>query len=140
MMSVELGVDFFLGMDKKLTDMHELDMWRRTAVVQTPIIAQASANGTIDNPSQLSPNVNRCWSIRRLSARGFTAGTVDIFLNEMDYCATFSAAGVQYFARGVILLQPTDRLTLSVTGLTGSVILSGVADNFEVAFLSEYLR
>lgn len=94
------------------------------------------------------------WSVRRLSASGFSAGTVTAFLNGQvvggvmlgnpEPVAPFPQAGVFTFGRGEVLLQGDDNLTFTATGITlqagfPSVLIQGSADCMESWLLPDYL-
>lgn len=145
MPDTETGVDLHL---KAILDLgHELKRqndWRQKhaeMVFQQPINGQLSASGTLDGGqnANLQPDRGLCWSVRRLYADAFTAGTVKVFMNGIEPIALFSTAGAQYFGRGEIICQPGDRLVVVAAGITGAVQFWGVADAFPFWYLREYL-
>jgi hypothetical protein len=119
--------------------------------IQVPITAGAGAYQMAD---QLSPKAGYMWSIRRLTASGYTAGTVIAYKNGSvvggaytgggDPMLPFASAGTFTFGRGEVLLDQNDQLILVCTGITlasgyGGVQLNGAADNFERWLLPDYL-
>lgn len=115
-------------------------------VRQVPIYATSlGASGTIQQPGTLGPAIRHYWSIRRLSAEGFTAGTVTFYDSSTvgEPLATFAgAAGViapQTFATGALLLHPQHYLVIVASGITGTVTILGSADLVPDWYLTDYL-
>lgn len=136
-----------IEMAGKLDELHKAWKKRGEVVFQVPLYGQIT--GTTGNDAANSTNSNLstdrglCYSIRRLSVSGFTAGTVIAYLNAIEPVATwtFSATTDQakYYSQGGLLMQPGDRLTLGANGVTGTAQLFGVADAFPIWYLPEYL-
>src|SRR5580658_1959559 len=126
--------------------------------ITCPDIPINSGAGVLQMPDTLSPKAGYMWSIRRLAATGFTAGTVlgykngfvtgngaNAVANGGEAVAPFSQAEVLTFGRGELLLDQNDQLiwtaasiTLSVAGSSG-IQIGGAADCFERWLLPEYL-
>lgn len=87
------------------------------------------------------PPVGWYWSIRRLTAQGFTAGTVNIYSVSVtgEILVPFAQAGTATFGRGEELMHPQSYLVAQASGITGTVTLYGRADAFPDWYLSEYL-
>jgi hypothetical protein len=113
----------------------------RQVPLAVPGIPLSAGAGTMDQAQSLGPPQGYYWSVRRLTATGFTAGTVTAFIDSTagEPVVPFPQAGVFTFGRGEILLHPMSRLVISATGITGTVQLYGAADAFEDWYLPEYL-
>lgn len=117
------------------------DMWADT-VRQVPIVATSlGGSGTIMQPATLGPPTGWYWGVRRLTAQGFSAGTVTVYDTSAsgEPLETFAAAGTQTFGKGQILLHPGHYLVFVAAGITGTVTMYGAADLFRAPFLSRYL-
>lgn len=138
---VGLTTEFFVGINEKLDQIqtHQKEVKaKKSQVFQAPILADITSS-PFDNTALLAPPRGNCWSVRRLSAFGFTAGTVTIMLDGLEPVWVFSAAGSETWGRGELLLQPGQKLTVSYTGITGNVYLAGAADEFPFWYLQEYI-
>lgn len=139
---VHLGALLELGSHVKALNDTMKEWLKGDVVFQQPIWGQLSASGTLDGGANSNTEVPRglCWSIRRLSATGFTAGTVTALFNAIEPVEIFApTTAPQKYARGAMLMQPGDRLVFNATGITGSVIVFGVADTFPTWYLRKYL-
>lgn len=133
----------------KVNDLHKAWTKRGEVVFQAPLYGQLAAgsypsnDGANSTNSNLSTDRGLVYSVRRLSATGFTAGTVIAYINAIEPIATwvFGAAAdpTRVYAKGAMLLQPGDRITLGGTGITGQANIFGVADAFPTWYLPEYL-
>jgi hypothetical protein len=87
------------------------------------------------------PPVGWYWSIRRLTAQGFTAGTVIVYENSVNGEAMFpfAQAGTLTAGRGEELMTPQSYLVIAATGITGTVTLFGRADAIPDWYLTRYL-
>jgi hypothetical protein len=120
---------------------------RRQAAIQTvPIYAPgmtlSGGAGTLDVPDMLGPHDGYYWDLRTLSIQGFSAGTVSVYVNGValqNFRPEFSSAGVYTFGKGQFILTPRDRLIFAAAGITGTVIVNGVAVQVEDWLWSEYL-
>lgn len=118
---------------------------------QVPItpgqIALTAGAGILQSVEQLQPKTGLCWSIRRLVAVGFTAGTVTAYLDPVvsgtvitgESLVPWTQAGVFTFGRGELLLMPGDFIAFAASGISGSVTIYGRADQFETWLLPDYL-
>jgi hypothetical protein len=87
------------------------------------------------------PPVGWYWSIRRLTAQGFTAGTVEVCESNAggEVLVPFAQAGTFTFGRGEILLNPQSYLVLVAASITGTVTVFGKADAVPDWHLTRYL-
>ena len=117
------------------------------AVHQVPIATQLIAgNGTIDVPQLLGPSGGYWWDVTRLTAAGFSAGTVTVYKNGVadgNQLPSFPSAGVLTFGRRM-LLGPKDRLIYVTAGITlnsgaGGVSVGGDAIQVEAWAMPRYL-
>jgi hypothetical protein len=119
-------------------------------VYQTPLVAQITGTSGGLNPndgassgnSNLQPDLGTCWSVRRLTLIGYTAGVVTAYINAIEPVAIWTfgtSAPFTYYTKGALLLQPGDRLTLGAAGVTGTAQLFGVSDTFPYWYLRRYL-
>ncbi len=120
----------------------ERDMWQGVHPVpvlpgQIPLSAGA---GTLASPNLAGPNLGYWWDLRRLTAWGFTAGTVTVFLNNAagEQLASTTVAG-QFTWSGQILLAPDDYMVFVASGITGSVNIAGQAIEVADRWLPRYL-
>jgi hypothetical protein len=99
--------------------------------------------GTTDTPDTLSAKTGYNWSVRRITATGFSAGTVTMYRNsalgEIMVSWPAGTPGTFTFGRAEMLLEPTDRLIFVAAGITGTVQVNGVADCFESWLLPDYI-
>jgi hypothetical protein len=141
---------------RKATEAAELDQTARRLRLmgelhQVPLnppvlVPVGSTSGTLQLADLLSPKTGFHWSLRRLSAWGFTAGTVTVFKNANggEIVFVFPSAGTYTFGRGEILLEPNAQLVFSASGVTlaaNSVGLQvgGAADCMPSWLLPDYL-
>ena len=106
-----------------------------------PPMVLAGGAGTLDMPDSLAAKTGFYWSVRRLTAVGWSAGSVTVFADSVvgEPLAPFPAPAVLTFGRGELLLNPGSRLVVSATGITGSVQLWGKADCFPTWMLARYM-
>ena len=85
------------------------------------------------------------WSIRRLTAYNYSAGTVTAFVDSTagEPLVAFPASAVFTFGKGEMLIHPSSSILVtgtSITPVTGSyVYLWGSADQFESWLLPWYM-
>lgn len=117
---------------------------------QVPVTAGA---GSAQPTDQAGPMTGYYWSVRRLAASGFTAGSVTVWRNAVvtgpgtaigEQLFTFPQAGTYTFGRGEILLSPDDFLVLTAAGITlvtgqAGVSVIGSADILPALLLPDYL-
>jgi hypothetical protein len=119
--------------------------------VQIPVTAGA---GVYQMADLMSPKAGYMWGVRRLTASGFTAGTVTaykngavvggVYLGGGEPLPSFAAAGSNTIGRGEVLLDQNDQLIFVAAGITlaagfGGVQINGAADCFERWLLPEYM-
>lgn len=118
------------------------------AVHQVPIATQGlAASGTIDQPQVWGPRGGFWWDCHRLTAAGFSAGTVAVYKNAVadgNQVAAFSSAGIITNGKAQLLLGPGDRLIAVGTGITLNAgtaqwVLGGDALQVESWALFDYL-
>jgi hypothetical protein len=94
-----------------------------------PIPLQAGA-GVLDQPRLLGPPMGWTWQLDGIGAQGFSAGTVNTFVNSVQGAsiAPFNAAGV-FYQRHFRFLRYGQRLIFQAAGITGtaSVWITGLA-------------
>jgi hypothetical protein len=119
---------------------------RRQAIRQVPIQMQeiplSGGGGTLDVPdAYMLAKTGYNASIRRLSAWGFSAGSVSVYSASAagELLAPFPSAGVITAGRGELLLQPGDRIVFIASGITGNVLVGGSYDLFETWYLPYYI-
>lgn len=139
-----MNLEIIAGLLAESNELHRADQkWREErcdVVYQTPIVGQLAAGSvTLDEATQLAPIPGYCWSVRRLTVTGFTAGSVTVYMNAIEPVAPFPNPAVNTYGRGELLLQPKDRLVVVGAGTSGTAQLWGVADVFPIWYLKEYL-
>ena len=141
----ELDMKFFIDLGKKVDDIHSMHTRQQAAdgdfVWQMPIFATLApgANPVIGG-DKMEPPRECCWGVRWMSFSGFTAGTLQLQLNNIEVVQPSITAGYQGFGRGELILQPGDKLALVIaTALTGTAMIFGRADAFPYEYLATYL-
>lgn len=119
--------------------------------IQVPISA---GSGVFQMNDLLMPKAGYMWSVRALTASGYSAGSVIVYKGGMvvggaytgggDPRAPFAAAATSTFGRGEFLLDQGDALIVVCTSITlnanqPGVQINGAADCFERWLLPEYL-
>jgi hypothetical protein len=104
-------------------------------------ITLSGGAGTDDQPDKLQAKTGYCWGIRRLTAQGYTVGTVTAYRNSTagEPLLPFPAAAVNTLGKGQIILMPNDRIVWGAVTITGTVSYWGEADCFESWYLPYYL-
>lgn len=103
-----------------------------------PLVAGA---GTLANfQDTCGPHDPYWWDVTRLTAYGFTVGTVTAFLNDPngEQIASTTVPG-QFTWSGNLLLGPRDHLVFTATGVTGNVLIAGQAIEVASWILPEYI-
>jgi hypothetical protein len=122
--------------------------WRQrkaNAVRQIPLappqIPLSTGAGVLDIPDVLAAKTGYSWSVRRLAVTGWSAGSVEVFMNSQfgEPVAIFPTPNVLTYAKGALLQHPGDRMVFVATGITGFVQINGSADCFESWYLPHYL-
>jgi hypothetical protein len=118
--------------------------------IQVPITAGA---GVFQMNDLLMPKAGYMWAVRRLTASGYTAGSVIAYKGGAVVGGAytgggdpfpFSAAGSATIGRAELLLDQGDPLIIVCTGITldathAGVQINGAADCFERWYLPHYL-
>jgi hypothetical protein len=131
---------------KHLETLHQVPI----GAIQVPITASA---GVFQMNDLLMPKAGYMWSVRRLTASGYTAGSVTVFKGGAIVGGAytgggdpfpFSAAGAATIGRAELLLDQGDALIVVCTGITlaagfAGVQINGAADCFERWYLPHYL-
>jgi hypothetical protein len=106
-------------------------------IINVPIVGGAG----LLNPSPAGPDIGYYWSIRKLSAVGFTAGTVNTYIDNTggEPIVPFPVTAVNTFGKMEQLLNPGSAVAVVAAGITGTVQLWGRADQFEVWALPWYM-
>jgi hypothetical protein len=107
-----------------------------------PQITLTAGAGTLQLNDMLAPKAGYMWSLRRITANGFSAGTVTAYKDASggEILFTFPSAGTYTFGRGEMLLDQNSPVVFVAAGITGTVQIAGAADNFERWLLPEYLN
>jgi len=149
---IEATLDLLAGKVGEIADRvtraerREVQLWQDVHMV--PILggglfANPLAGATLDFPDRYGPHDPFWWDVRRLSCWGFTAGTVNVFLNDPqglgELVATYPSPG-QWTWGGNLLLAPRDRLVVVVgSNITGQVQVAGQAAEVSSTMLPRYL-
>jgi hypothetical protein len=119
---------------------------------QVPIGPQniliSGGTGTLDVSDTFRVKTGYMWSVRRIFALGFTAGSLLVYRNSAlqggEPLVPFYSAGVATFGPGECLLDQDDRLVFAATGITlatgfPGIQINGAADCLERWLLPDYL-
>jgi hypothetical protein len=161
---VVIGLDLFAGLTDQLARLSgamERRERRREALYQkmhqAPLLVSdipiTNSAGVLQQADRLSPKAGYTWCVRRLAVYGFTAGTVNVYLNGSviggvvqggEILVPFPQAGIATLGRGEVLLHQNDQITFGASGITlqsgySGVRLGGAVDEFESWLLPEYL-
>lgn len=118
--------------------------------LQVPLVA---GNGAYQMNDFLMPKAGYMWSVRRITASGYSAGSVVVYKGGNVVGGTytgggdpipFSTAGANTLGRGEFLLDQGDALVIVCTGITlltgfAGVQITGAADCFKRELLPDYL-
>jgi hypothetical protein len=141
------------GMDQAARRRQKMAEAIRQIPIAPPQIPITAGSGALQMADLLMPKTGFNWSLRRLVAFGFSAGTVTVYKNATiaggvavagEILVTFPSAGTDTFGRGEMLLMEQDQLVFAATGITLSagfpgVQINGAADCFEAWLLPDYL-
>lgn len=110
---------------------------RAPIVINVPLVAGAATL----NPTTIGPDIGYYWSVRKLAGVGWTAGTVNTYVDNTggEPIAPFTQAGVFTFGKGEQMLHPNSSIAITAAGITGTVQLWGWADQFETWLLPWYV-
>jgi hypothetical protein len=106
-------------------------------IINVPLVAGAATL----NPASAGPDTGYYWSIRKLAAVSFTAGSVNTYIDNVlgEPIVPFPQAAVNTFGKGQQIIPPGSNIAVSATGITGTVQIWGRADQFETWLLPWYL-
>lgn len=106
-------------------------------IINVPLTAGAATL----NPTSYGPDVGYYWSIKKIAAVNFTAGTVNTYIDNTggEPIVPFTQAGVASFGKGQQLMHPGSNIAVVAAGITGTVQIWGKADMFESWYLPYYL-
>lgn len=144
-LSLEAGLGRLAGaLERREKRDRELWMNIHTVPIRTgALTALVSASGVVDFPDQLGPHDGYYWDVGRLSAWGWTAGTVTVYLNDSsgngEPLAVFNAPGQYTWGKKQLPLAPRDRMVVVATGVTGSVFIAGSATEVLAPYWPDYL-
>ena len=99
-------------------------------------VSLTAGAGTLLDSNRFGCPLGYMWSVRRLTAQGFTAGTVTVYRDNTagEPLALFVGAAAivpQYYGKGDVVLKPMSQLAWGAAGITGTVSVWGVADQME---------
>lgn len=143
-LELEAGIQIAAGLAQEMRADRD---WKRRvagALSQVPFagsVTLSSGAGTLDQPDLFQAKTGFYWSVRRLTAVGWTSGAVTAYKNSTngEPVAPYPSPSVFTFGRGELLLNPGDRLVFAATGITGTVSVWGAADCFETWYLPFYI-
>jgi hypothetical protein len=120
------------------------------------IVPDGDGTGIVLPNDQMGPMTGFYWSLRRMVAQGYSAGTVAVYRNASqtawgegagqltgELLYTFPSAGTYTFGRREMMLSPDDTIALIVTGATlnagvTGIQVTGAADQFPSWYLPRY--
>ena len=113
----------------------------RQATFPVNVNGQLSAGAATVNTTTHGPPQGYYWSIRRFTCQGFTAGSVDFYVDNTngEMVMPFPAAAVNTIGKGELLLHPMQRLAYTAASITGTPIAWVTADIFETWLLPWYV-
>lgn len=82
----------------------------------------SGTTANIDIPESLGPRTGQVWDLRRISAFGFTGGSVVVRLDDPtngEAIARFATTGLQFYGKGQAFVRAGRRICLQATGTTG---------------------
>jgi hypothetical protein len=104
----------------------------------------AAGAGSLNPVPSCGPDIGFWWSLRRLSATGFTAGQVNLFIDSTsgEPVAVFTGSSVgtyvNTYGKGHQMLHPGSNLAITASGITGTVAVYGAADQIASHLLPWY--
>lgn len=131
------------GLNRRMDAREALKQRASQAFRQAPFIINVplTAGAATINPTTTGPDTGYYWSIRKLCAVNFTAGTVNVYVDNTggEPIVPFPSAGVFTFGKGEQLLHPSSNIAVVAAGITGTVQIWGTADIFESWLLPWYI-
>lgn len=113
-------------------------------VPAVPISLTGSApnlTGTLNQPTLFGPRTGMMWDVKRITATGYTTGSVNVYLNSTsgDQVLSFPSVGNNLMGKAQLLLQPNDALVFNATGITGTVAIQIAGIELAASCLGDYL-
>src|SRR5215469_2235645 len=105
-MTVEIGAELLVSLNDGISALNKHNKKREEIVQQVPFasaVPLTAGGGTLDVGGQFEPPRGLIWSVRRLAAVGFTAGTLNVYIDGQEPVAPFAVAGGTYLAPGALL-------------------------------------
>lgn len=103
-------------------------------------VTLSAGAGTFDQPDVMGPHDPYWWDLRKISAWGFTAGSVNFYKNSVQGEQVGFLSGPGNIVWGLSeLLAPRDRIIVVASGITGFVSFVVRAIEVETGWLPEYL-
>lgn len=141
---IAAGIGLGQGADGALDGLMGPRRWRkdiRQVPLFIPVPLTAGAGTFTGLIGYQGPPAGWYWSIRRLTAQGFTAGTVSVYDSSIngEVLLPFAQAGTLTGSRGDFLVNPQHYLVVQATGITGTVTIFGRADAVPSWELADYL-
>lgn len=97
--------------------------------------------GVLNVSNLYGPNDGFAWDVRYVVLASFTAGTVTVYnsiVNDENIVGVATAAGILRWG-GDLVLNDTEYLVFSATGITGAVSVSGRVNQMPVTIEPKYL-
>jgi hypothetical protein len=150
-LELDLQVRLAASIDGHTAALNREAQWRERvarAITQVPFAGSIDISGGAGSSTRgrdkLQAKTGYIWSVRRLTAYGWSAGTVTAYRNDIngEPVMPFPVPAVNLIGRGEELLMPGDALVWGAAGitLTGTILQYwGVADCFESWYLPYYL-
>jgi predicted phage tail protein len=109
--------------------------------VSTIPMTITSNAGTLNVPNMLGPQTGYYWDVKRITATGFSAGTVTVTLGAGggETLTIISAAGSLLLGKAHILLSGSDNLYFTAASITGTVAISLAGIEIAAPVIGEYL-
>jgi hypothetical protein len=109
-------------------------------VWQTGQIPLTAGAGTLLQSNLYGPEVGYWWDLRSVKFWGFTAGTVNAYLNLIngEVVGTATTPG-EFTWSANNMMAPQDTLVFNATGITGVVNMTMRAIEIATAWVPEYL-
>jgi hypothetical protein len=109
-------------------------------------IAALSGNGTLNVKDGWGPKTGYWWDLHRISAWGFTAGTLTVYRNSGGsgspsgiQVGVFSSVGEFTWGKGQKMIPPDDWLIFVAASITGTVQFEVGATAIQSTWLPNYL-
>lgn len=100
------------------------------------------ASGILNDANNFAPEKGYIWVIMRITAGGFTAGSVTAYKGTAQdtFLTTFSAAGTTWLEEKALFITDRGRpITFTATGITGTAMVSVEGLSIHQSILGKYL-